>query len=366
MSNFDDSDCAWMRRALDLAAKGTFTAHPNPRVGCVLVRDGTVVGEGWHHKTGEAHAEINALHAAGGDAADSTAYVTLEPCSHAGKTPPCADALAEAQVARVVVAMVDPNPKVSGEGIAVLRSAGIDVETGLLASDAQRLNSGFISRMSKGRPVVRVKIAASLDGATAMKSGESQWITGEEARRDVQRLRAASGAILTGIETVLKDDPSLNVRDESLGADVMQPRRVVLDSQLRMPATARMLTLPGETIVFCSDDANRSALEGAGATIEKVAAIDGRPDPHAVMSHLAQIEVNDALVEAGPVLAGALLTSGLVDELVIYQAPHIMGSETRGMIETPGLLGLDQRITFEIVDSATVGKDTRLTLRPAK
>lgn len=366
MSGSDKSDQEYMRRALELAEQGRFTAHPNPRVGCVLVKDGAVIGEGWHQKTGEAHAEVNALAVAGNNVGGCTAYVTLEPCAHDGKTPPCADALVTAGISRLVVAMQDPNPEVAGRGIEIVRSAGIDVSDGLLAAEAQQLNAGFVSRMSRGRPFVRMKIAASLDGATAMKSGESQWITGEEARRDVQRLRASSGAVLTGIETVLKDDPSLNVRDKSLGDQLAQPRRIVLDSQLRMPATARMLALPGETIIFCVDARNKGDLEGAGAAVVEIDAIEGRPDLSAVMEHLAQIEVNDVLVEAGPVLAGALLTSGLVDELVIYQAPHIMGSETRGMTETPGLLDLDQRIAFEVVDSSTIGQDTRLTLKPKK
>lgn len=366
MSEFDESDRDYMRRALGLAEQGLFTAHPNPRVGCVLVKDDVVVGEGWHQRTGEAHAEINALASAGTEARGSTAYLTLEPCAHDGKTPPCANALTEAGIARLVVAMEDPNPRVAGRGMEIVRSAGIDVIAGLLSAEAQQLNEGFVSRMSKGRPMVRMKIAASLDGATAMKSGESQWITGDEARGDVQRLRASSGAVLTGIETVLRDDPSLNVRDDSLGDEVLQPRRIVLDSQLRMPPTARMLTLPGETIVFCVHGGNRAALEGAGATVVEVDSIGNRPDLQAVMKYLAQIEVNDVLVEAGPVLAGALLTSGLVDELVIYQAPHIMGSETRGMTETPGLLDLDQRIVFEVVDSSSIGQDTRLTLKPKK
>ena len=365
MTGYSNSDRDYMRRALSLAKLGMFTAHPNPRVGCVLVKDNAVVGEGWHRRTGEAHAEINALQAAGAAAAGSTAYLTLEPCAHEGKTPPCADALVAAGIARLVVAMQDPNPQVAGQGLEKARTAGIDVRTGLLAAEAERLNEGFVSRMSRGRPLVRMKIAASLDGATAMKSGESQWITGAEARRDAHRLRASSGAVMTGIETALRDDPSLTVRDETLGEDPLQPCRVVLDSHLRLPATARMLSLPGKTIVFCIDGSNRAALEGAGASVVEVDAIDGRPDLLAVMQNLAQIEVNDVLVEAGPVLAGALLTSNLVDELVIYQAPHIMGSETRRMIETPNLLSLDQRIAFEVVDSSMVGNDTRLTLRPA-
>ena len=323
------------------------------------------MGEGGHRRTGEAHAEIIALEAAGIKASGSTAYVTLEPCAHRGRTPPCVNALVEAGISRLVVAMEDPNPKVAGKGLAIAQEAGIDVSTGLLAGDAHRLNEGFVLRMTAGRPMVRLKIAASLDGATAMKSGESQWITGEEARADVHRFRAASGAVLTGVETVLLDDPALNVRDKALGDELMQPLRVVLDSRLRMPAAAKMLDLPGETLVFCTDSANRATLEAAGATVVEVDATGGRPDLAAVLRHLAGLEINDVFVEAGPVLAGALLTRGLIDELVIYQAPHIMGSETRGMVETPALTALDQRIEFTVENLLRLGNDTRLTLRPA-
>ncbi len=361
----DDTDRQYMRRALELAAKGLYSAHPNPRVGCVIVKNGEVVGEGWHRKTGEAHAEVAALEAAGTAAAGATAYVSLEPCAHVGKTPPCVNALIEAGIVRLVVAMQDPNPRVAGKGLAMAKDAGITTSVGLLEADALRLNEGFVSRVTRGRPFVRLKIAASLDGATAMKSGESQWITGEEARQDVQRLRAASGAVLTGIETVLKDDPSMNVRDGGLGDELPQPVRVVLDSRLRMPTDTRMLGLPGRTLIFGVQGADGGALEAAGAEIVKLATGDRRPELSAVLEHLAQMEINDVLVETGPVLAGAFLTAGLVDELVIYQAPHIMGSETRGMVETPDLLGLDQRLNFRVIDLSVVGNDTRLTLRPA-
>lgn len=361
----DDTDRQYMRRALELAANGLYSAHPNPRVGCVIVKNGKVVGEGWHRKTGEAHAEVAALEAAGTAAAGATAYVSLEPCAHVGKTPPCANALIDAGIVRLVAAMQDPDPRVAGKGLAMAKDAGITTSVGLLAADALRLNEGFVSRVTRGRPFVRLKIAASLDGATAMKSGESQWITGEEARQDVQRLRAASGAVLTGIETVLKDDPSLNVRNGGLGDDLPQPVRIVLDSRLRMPTDARMLGLPGRTLVFGAQGADGGALEAAGAEIMILASGDGRPELSAVLEHLAQMEINDVLVETGPVLAGAFLAAGLVDELVIYQSPHIMGSETRGMVETPDLLGLDQRLNFRVIDSSVVGSDTRLTLRPA-
>ncbi len=364
MSDFTTAERGYMRRALELAEKGMYTARPNPRVGCILVRGGQIVGEGWHRRTGEAHAEINALDQAGGDAQGATAYLNLEPCSHDGKTPPCADALIAAGVSAVCVAMADPNPRVAGRGLARLTKAGIDVRTGLLECEARRLNEGFIARMTTARPFVRLKIAASLDGATAMRSGESQWITGEAARKDVQALRAASGAVMTGIETVLQDDPSLNVRDEALGDDVLQPRRIVLDSRLRLPAGARLLGLPGGTTVFCIDDSGRRSLESSGATVVLAEADGDRPDLQKVLAQLAQLEINDVLVEAGPTLSGALLTAGLVDELVIYQAPHMMGSETRGMISTPGLTSLAERIELEITASAMLGDDMKITARP--
>jgi len=343
MSVFTAADSEYMSRALRLARRGVYTAHPNPRVGCVVVNDDQIVGEGWHRKTGGAHAEVAALQAAGANAKGATAYVTLEPCSHQGKTPPCADALIAAGVVQVVAAMVDPNAKVAGNGHSALEAAGISVRTGLLQDEAASLNAGFLSRMQRGRPLVRLKIAASLDGKTAMANGESQWITGTAARDDVQRLRAASGAVMVGIGTVLADDPSLNVRRDNLDNDGMQPLRVVLDSNLKMPASARMLSLPGATTVFCAYDNDRSALDA---------------------SKLADLEINDVLVEAGPTLAGSMLASGLVDELVIYQAPHIMGSEARGMFTTPQWQSIDQRLNLEIVDVRKIGADLKITARP--
>jgi len=355
-----------MMRALTLAGRGMFSAHPNPRVGCVLARDGEIVGEGWHQKTGESHAEINALTDAGNAAEGSIAYVTLEPCSHHGKTPPCADALVQAGVKEVFVAMEDPNTLVSGDGLKALRAADIKVHTGLMQDAAIALNEGFVSRMSRGIPLVRLKIAASLDGATAMKTGESKWITGEESRRDVQRLRASSGAILTGVETVLQDDPSLTVRGEFTTDIVAQPLRVVLDSSLRTPTSAKMLELPGTTIIYCVDDRNREALEQAGATVKAVKGKDGRPDLDEILGNLAELGVNDVLVEAGPTLAGAFFMEKRVDELVIYQAPHIMGSETRGMVKTPSWLNMDQRFELEITEASVIGRDMVVTARPAK
>lgn len=364
MSDFTAADYEFMSRALRLARRGLYTAHPNPRVGCVLINGGKVVGEGWHRKTGEAHAEIVALNAAGNAARGATAYVTLEPCSHKGKTPPCTDALIAAGVGHVVAAMVDPNDKVAGSGHSALENAGISVRSGLLQEEAETLNEGFLSRMQRGRPFVRLKMASSLDGSTAMADGESQWITGEAARNDVQRLRASSAAVMVGSGTVLADDPSLTVRDDKVDNDGMQPLRVVLDSRLKMPATARMLGLPGRTAVFCADDSAKGALESAGAAVHVVAGEDGGLDLVAVMIRLADLEINDVLVEAGPTLAGSMLQSKLIDELVIYQAPHIMGSETRSMFATPEWQSIDQRLQLTIVDVRKIGADLKIIARP--
>ena len=364
------NDHAWMARALQLARRGLYSTDPNPRVGCVLVRDGELVAEGWHARAGEPHAEIHALRAAGERARGATAYVTLEPCSHHGRTPPCADALIEAGVARVVAAMPDPNPLVAGEGLERLRAAGIEVASGVLQAQAEALNPGFVSRMRRGRPWLRCKLAMSLDGRTAMASGESRWITGAAARADVQRLRARSSAILTGIGTALADDPSLNVRlaaGELYGvAPVRQPLRVVLDSGLRLPPTARMLGLAGDTLVLTAnqDAAARAALEAAGAEVGYVSATDGSLDLHAVLALLAQREINEVLVESGPTLAGALLDAGLIDELVVYMAPHVMGDAARGLFHLPGLERMEDRIGLELVDLRRVGTDVRMTLVP--
>lgn len=360
-TGFDAADSRFMARALQLAWRGRYTAHPNPRVGCVLVEDGKIIGEGWHQRTGEAHAETIALAAAGSTAKGASAYVTLEPCSHHGKTPPCSDALIAAGVSEVVIAMQDPFPKVAGSGVAALQKAGVAVRCGLMAAEAEKLNEGFISRVTRGRPFLRLKIAASLDGCTAMADGQSQWITGAEARADVQRFRAASGAVITSVNTVMADDPSLTVRDKSLTD--LQPLRVILDSRLRMPVTACMLTLPGRTAIYCIDDNRRQAVEAAGATVHKCAANDGRVDLTEVLRELGKLQINDVLVEAGRHLAGSLLSAGLVDELVIYQAPHLMGSETRGMFETPDWLKLEQRIDLDIIDVRKFGRDTRIIAR---
>ncbi|MDJ0760433.1 MAG: bifunctional diaminohydroxyphosphoribosylaminopyrimidine deaminase/5-amino-6-(5-phosphoribosylamino)uracil reductase RibD [Woeseiaceae bacterium] len=347
-----------MSRALTLAARGRYSARPNPMVGCVIVSGGDIVGEGWHERTGDAHAEVNALKPAGKAAAGATVFVTLEPCSHHGRTPPCADALIEAGVGEVIVAMTDPSDDVDGDGIRRLQAAGIVVRSGLLESQARELNHGFISRVTRHRPFVRLKLAMSLDGAVAMQSGESQWITGPEARADVQRLRAESGAIMTGIATVLADDPSLNVRDERFPV-LNQPLRVVLDSSMRMPADARMLKLPGDTLVATASTVN--APEGA-RRLRVPGHADGVDIP-AVLGELAALGVNDLLVEAGPTLAGHLLRERLFDELVIYQSPHIMGSSTTRAARTPSWTALADRLELDVVDTRVVGRDQRITAR---
>lgn len=354
-----------MARALSLAAHGRFTSHPNPRVGCVLVSGGEVVGEGWHRKAGDAHAEIEAMASAGQRARDATAYVTLEPCSHVGRTGPCAPALTECGIRRVVMAMEDPNPQVAGRGRKMLEKAGVAVETGLMETEARDLNAGFISRMKIKRPRVVIKLAASLDGRTAMASGESQWITSAEARQDVQRLRAESSAVITGIGTILADDPSMNVRCEAFDTGGRQPLRVVLDSKTRMPANSRMLGLDGRTLVMTasSDSARREALEKSGATIELIAAGNDGLDLQSVLTRLADLECNDVLVEAGPTLCGSFVRSGLVDELIFFLAPQLMGSDARGMFHLPGLEMMTDKVQLAILEVTPVGVDLRIRAR---
>lgn len=367
-----DLDHRFMGRAIQLAKRGWYTTQPNPRVGCVLVKDGDIIAEGYHRRAGEPHAERNALASAGEAAVGATAYVTLEPCGHQGRTPPCTDGLIEAGVKRVVAAMLDPNPKVAGRGFDQLKQAAIEVESGVMRSQAEALNPGYIKRMSQGLPFVRCKMASSLDGRTAMANGESQWITSSEARKDVQRLRAASHAILTGVGTLLADDPSMNVRltHDDLGIDrdlpIPNPVRVVLDPNLVTPVTARMLTLPGPTLVVCSDDnpAHGAALEAAGAQVITMPGDTKRLDLHEVLQFLASQEINDVLLECGATLAGAMLEQELIDELVIYQAPHLMGSSARGLFTLPGIEQMSQRIALQITDIRQIGPDIRITAIP--
>ena len=372
MSTFSVADRCWMARAIQLADQGRYTTQPNPRVGCVIVRDDELVGEGYHVRAGEGHAEVNALRMAGDLARGATAYVTLEPCSHFGKTPPCAEALKSAGVARVVSAMVDPNPQVAGRGIRILQDAGIDASHGLLEAEAKLLNPGFIKRMEQGLPYVRIKTASSLDGRTAMQSGESQWITGPAARSDVQRLRAQSSVIVTGVDSILHDDSSLTVREQELQLDnaalvtEKQPLRVVMDSQLRMPLQAKILTQPGRTLIATlSDDAERTAqLEIAGAEVIRFDAENGRVSVTALLRYLASAEqCNELLVETGATLAGAFISAGVVDELVVYQAMTLMGSDARPMYELP-YTQMAQQIRMQLLDSRMLGDDLKLTLRP--
>ncbi|WP_111655677.1 bifunctional diaminohydroxyphosphoribosylaminopyrimidine deaminase/5-amino-6-(5-phosphoribosylamino)uracil reductase RibD [Isoalcanivorax indicus] len=365
----DLSDRQYMTQALRLARQGRYTTDPNPRVGCVLVRDGQVVGSGWHVRAGEPHAERHALAEAGDAARGATCYVTLEPCSHTGRTGPCADALIEAGVARVVAAMQDPNPQVAGQGLTRLREAGVQVECGLLEAEARALNPGFIRRMETGRPCVRIKLAASLDGRTAMASGESQWITGPAAREDVQQLRAASSAIVTGVGTVLADAPALTVRPESWvqasypALPVRQPLRVVADRQLRTPADAPVVIGPGSALLLCSPEAaggaRVDALRRAGAEV-----LGGDWDARAIALELGRRGCNDILVEAGPTLAGAFLAAGCADELIVYMAPMLLGDAARPLLHLPGLATMADKISLTLVDLRQVGADLRLTLRP--
>ena len=359
---FSEQDHRHMARSLELAARGRYSTHPNPMVGCVIVDGDGVAGEGWHRVAGGDHAEIGALRKAGSRARGATAFVTLEPCSHHGRTPPCAPALVAAGLRRVVVAMPDPNPLVAGEGVALLERAGLEVSSGLMEAAAGALNAGFVSRMTRGRPRVTLKMAASLDGRTAMASGESQWITGPEARADVQRLRAASSAVLTGIGTVLADDPSLTVRATQLELAGRQPLRVVVDSRLRTPPAARMLSLPGRTIILTNggDEPAVADLVAAGAEVEVLSGTGPRVDLSQALECLGRLECNDVLVEAGPVLAGAMLAAGLIDELVVYVAPHLMGDAARGLFTLPALEKLADRVQLRFLDVRRVGDDLRI------
>ncbi|ELY2741809.1 bifunctional diaminohydroxyphosphoribosylaminopyrimidine deaminase/5-amino-6-(5-phosphoribosylamino)uracil reductase RibD [Cronobacter turicensis] len=363
------SDEFYMARALKLASQGRFTTHPNPRVGCVIVKDGVIVGEGFHLRAGEPHAEVHALRMAGDKARGATAYVTLEPCSHHGRTPPCCDALINAGVARVVAAMQDPNPQVAGRGLYRLQQAGIEVSHGLMMSEAEALNKGFLKRMRTGFPFIQLKLGASLDGRTAMASGESQWITSPQARRDVQRLRAESHAILTTSATVLADDPSMTVRWDELGEatqaiypreTLRQPLRIVLDRQNQVTPAHKIVNQPGETWLAraCPDD----AVWPEGVEQLPTSVHNGKLDVVLLMMQLGKRQVNSLWVEAGPQLAGALLQAGLVDELIVYMAPKLLGSEARGLFALPGLERLADAPRLEFRDAVQVGPDLRLRL----
>lgn len=350
-----------MARALQLARRGLFTTAPNPRVGCVVVAGGEIVGEGWHERAGQPHAEVHALAQAGTQARGATAYVTLEPCSHHGRTPPCADALIQAKLERVVVAMLDPDPRVAGAGVERLRAAGIDTPIGLLCDEARELNVGFVSRHERGRPWVRVKTAASLDGRTALANGVSQWITSPEARRDGHLWRARACAVMAGIGTLQADNPRLNVRDVET---TRQPMRIVVDRNLEMSPEARVLE-GGNVLVFCAlAERNReAALRRAGGEVIAMPDASGKVDLRGMMRELARRELNEIHVESGNRLNGALLRAGVVDELLIYLAPALLGDVARGMFDLGVLTSLEQRVELRISDLCRVGPDLRIIAR---
>lgn len=362
--SFTAADHAYMARALQLAEQGLWTTTPNPRVGCVLVRDSEIVGEGWHAKAGEPHAEVHALRMAGERARGATAYVTLEPCAHFGRTPPCAKGLIEAGVSRVVSAMQDPNPLVAGRGLAMLAKAGIETACGLLENEARELNIGFVARMTRGRPWLRLKAAASLDGKTALNNGVSQWITGPEARRDGHRWRARACAILTGIGTVRDDDPLLNVRDVETSR---QPLRVVVDSRLEMPLAARILQSGGTVLVAAAvdDPARREALQALGAEVLCLPNPQGKVALPDLLAALGQRGINEVHAEAGFKLNGSLLREGLVDELLLYLAPCLIGHDAAGLFNLPALTALTDKTRLTIRDLRQLGQDIRLIARPS-
>lgn len=366
-----NSDHAYMARALELARKGLYSTHPNPRVGCVIVRDGDVVGEGWHARAGEPHAEVHALRQAGERARGATAYVTLEPCSHHGRTPPCADALINAGVARVVAAMQDPNPQVSGNGLLRLMHAGIAVQSGVLEAEARVLNAGFIKRMEHGLPFVRVKLAMSLDGRTAMASGESQWITGAAARSAVQRLRARSSVVVTGADTVLADGARLTLRESELGLNPeqtfmalsRQPQRVLIDGRLRVPLHVPFFQAGAAMVATCAAASARFRYLDDGHELLAVPGSNGHVDLRRLLLELAGRGANEVLVEAGPRLAGAFARLGLVDEYQLFVAAKFLGSSARPLLDLP-LARMADAPALKIVDMRAVGDDWLIVAVP--
>jgi diaminohydroxyphosphoribosylaminopyrimidine deaminase/5-amino-6-(5-phosphoribosylamino)uracil reductase len=363
---FSAFDEAAMRRAIELAERGLFSTHPNPRVGAVLARDEAIVGEGWHERAGEPHAEPIAIRAAGERARGATAYVTLEPCSHHGRTPPCVDVLLAAGVRRVVYAVGDPNPRVNGAGAARLKEAGLVVQSGLLQAEAEALNAGFMMRMRHQRPFVRLKTGASLDGRVALANGQSKWITSEAARADVQHWRAQSGAILTSAATVLADDPRLDVRIEA----PRQPMRVVLDRRRRLRKTARILAPPGDVLVFSAPTATHKAGPSderlGDARVERIRVARAHLNLAAVFARLAELEINDVLVEAGSRLSAALFAANLVDEWLLYLAPKLLGKDAKPVAALARLTKLEAAPEFVLVDSKPIGPDLRLRLQPKR
>ncbi|WP_122584936.1 bifunctional diaminohydroxyphosphoribosylaminopyrimidine deaminase/5-amino-6-(5-phosphoribosylamino)uracil reductase RibD [Pseudomonas viridiflava] len=364
-------DVHYMARALELARKGLYSTHPNPRVGCVIVREGQIVGEGWHALAGEPHAEVHALRQAGEQPRGATAYVTLEPCSHHGRTPPCADALVNAGVTRVVASMQDPNPEVAGRGLLRLMTAGIAVQCGVLEAEARALNKGFIKRMETGQPYVRVKLAMSLDGRTAMASGESQWITGPEARSAVQRLRAQSSVVLTGADTVLADKARLTVRPDELGlnaeltalAAARAPLRVLIDGRLRVPLDAPFFQAGSALVATCAAASARGRYHDEGHEIVAMADSAGHVDLRKLLTELGTRGVNEVLVEAGPRLAGAFTRLGLVDEFQIFIAGKFLGSSARPLLDLP-LAQMSEALELKIVEMRAVGNDWRVIALP--
>jgi diaminohydroxyphosphoribosylaminopyrimidine deaminase/5-amino-6-(5-phosphoribosylamino)uracil reductase len=358
---FTPTDHAHMARALRLAERGLYTTTPNPRVGCVIARGDEIVGEGFHERAGEPHAEIHALRRAGSNARGATVYVTLEPCSHHGRTPPCADALVQAGVSRVVAAMQDPNPQVAGEGLQRLRAARIAAECGLCETQARELNVGFVARMTRARPWLRIKTAASLDGGTALRNGQSQWITGPAARRDGHRWRARSCAVMVGVGTLLADNPRLTVREIKT---TRQPLRIVVDRQLEIPLDSRVLEGGNALIVTAQDQPEKvRQLEQLGAQVVRLPNREGKVDLTALTHELARRELNEVLVESGSRLNGALLRAGVVDELIVYLAPHLLGDSARGMFDLGELTALDQRVELTIRDVRRIGSDLRIVGR---
>ncbi|MCQ9472666.1 bifunctional diaminohydroxyphosphoribosylaminopyrimidine deaminase/5-amino-6-(5-phosphoribosylamino)uracil reductase RibD [Pseudomonas alliivorans] len=364
-------DVHYMARALELARKGLYSTHPNPRVGCVIVREGQIVGEGWHALAGEPHAEVHALRQAGEQARGATAYVTLEPCSHHGRTPPCADALVNAGITRVVASKQDPNPEVAGRGLLRLMTAGIAVQCGVLEAEARALNKGFIKRMETGQPYVRVKLAMSLDGRTAMASGESQWITGPEARSAVQRLRAQSSVVLTGADTVLADKARLTVRPDELGlnaelsalAAARAPLRVLIDGRLRVPLDAPFFQAGSALVATCAAASARGRYHDEGHEIVAMADSAGHVDLRKLLTELGARGVNEVLVEAGPRLAGAFTRLGLVDEFQIFIAGKFLGSSARPLLDLP-LAQMSEALELNIVEMRAVGNDWRVIALP--
>ncbi len=386
---FSASNYHKMARAIELAKKGLYTTAPNPRVGCVIVKNGEIVGEGWHQRPGEAHAEVNALLMAGSKARDATVYVTLEPCSYYGRTPPCAKTLINAGIRRVFIGMIDPNPQVSGKGISLLKKAGVEVYSGLMEAEARSINPGFIKRMKTGQPFIRCKMAASMDGRTAMASGESKWITGPAARADVQRLRGRSCAIITSVSSVINDDPSMTFRpDETTISEPIlpnqQPLRVIVDSSLATPSNAQLFLHPGNVLLVCNkvsetDRQNflmkvntfqyQHQVNKSGETNVKVIELpshDGKTDLVALFNHLGQLGCNEVLLECGATLAGAAIKTGCIDELWVYMAPVLMGSSARPLLNLP-LTTMAENLSLTIKDLRAVGNDWRFvaTIKPS-